>query len=494
MTPLPKHPRLYEINTRVWLREQRLKSPADVPDKILDFWASKFDGVWFMGVWMPSVKGRQLAQSHAGLAAELRAFLPDLTPEDIVSSPYAVREYKVSPVLGGDAALATLRRRMHDRGLRLMLDLVPNHVARDHPWVSAHPEWFVQGTKSDLDREPQNYFKTKTKAGMSVLAHGKDPYFDGWSDTVQINIFSPAMRASMKDLLMKLAGVCDGVRCDMAMLLLNRIFKRTWQNRVGDPPATEFWQEAISQVKSRHPEFIFLAEVYWDLEWELQKLGFDYTYDKKLYDLLRHDDPDPIRAHLGATPEFQAKSARMIENHDELRSAAVFEGPKAVAAAALTYAVPGMRFFHEGQFEARRAKVPVQLQRRKKETPDPHIAGFYEKLLSALAQDVMKNGSCQMLDSLQAWPGNFSHRRIFAFYWQAGAQSRLAVINFAADPSQPHVQLPVAPGIGPDLRCRDLLSDRFYDRNSEEVRSRGLYLAMPGFDAHLFQLESVQSS
>lgn len=494
MIPLPKHPRLYEINTRVWLREQRLKSLADVPDKILEFWASNFDGVWLMGVWMPSVKGRQVAESHAGLAAEMRALLPDLTPEDVVSSPYAVREYKVSPVLGGDAALAALRRRMQDRGLRLMLDLVPNHVARDHPWVSAHPEWFVQGTKSDLDREPQNYFRAKTKTGMSILAHGKDPYFDGWSDTVQINIFSPAMRGAMKDLLMKLAGVCDGVRCDMAMLLLNRIFKQTWRNKAGDPPPAEFWREAISEVKCRHPEFIFLAEVYWDLEGELQELGFDYTYDKKLYDLLRLDDPAPVRAHLCAAPEFQAGSARMIENHDELRAAAVFEWPKSVAAAVLTYCVPGLRFFHEGQFEGRRAKVSVQLRRRKKETPDARAGIFYKNILSALSADVMKNGNWQMLESLQAWPGNFSHQRLFAFWWQAGPQTRLAVVNFAADPSQAYVRVPVAPGIGSDVRFRDLLSDRFYDRNSDEVRSRGLYLAMPGFDAHLFQIEPAKSS
>lgn len=488
---LPRNPLLYQINTRVWLREQGWKSMVDVPDSILDGWAERFDILWLMGVWMPSVKGRQLAQSSSGLAEEMRKALPDVTPEDVVSSPYAVRDYRVSPLLGGDRALAALRERLHRRGIRLMLDLVPNHVARDHPWVLAHPERFVQGTPSDHSRTPQNYYKAKTDDGMKIFAHGKDPYFDGWSDTVQINIFSARMRKSMIDLLLALGRVCDGVRCDMAMLLLNSVFKNTWKNKAGEIPSTEFWQDAISAVKSRYPGFVFLAESYWDMEDQLQQLGFDFTYDKKLYDRLRLADAEPIRLHLCADPAFHSRSARMIENHDELRAAAVFEGPKGRAAALLSYALPGMRFFHEGQFEGRRVKVPVQLCRRVPEPPDQGISLFYEQLLKTLSTDVLKNGSWQMLDSLPAWDGNFSHVRIFAFWWQKGGETRMAVVNFASDPSQAYVRVPLPRDAGENIRFKDLFSSRFYDRNSDEVRNRGMYLAMPGFDIHLFQVVPV---
>lgn len=492
--PLPAHPRLYEINTRVWMREMKYASLRDIPDSVLDVWASNFDIVWLMGVWIPSPKGRQVAQSLPGLMAEMKRSLPDMAPEDVVSSPYSIMDYRISPLLGGDAALADLRTRLRRRGLKLMLDLVPNHVARDHLWVSAYPDRFVQGAKSDLDRAPQNFFRTKTKSGMTILAHGKDPYFDGWSDTVQINIFSPQMRKAMTNLILKLAEVCDGVRCDMAMLILNRIFKQTWQNRVGEPPAAEFWQEAIAEVKSRFPEFIFLAEVYWDLEWELQKLGFDYTYDKKLYDLLHRLDADPIRGHLTAGPEFQSRSARMIENHDEKRAAEVFEDPKHAAAAVLTYTVPGMRFFHEGQFEGRKVKVTVQLRRRRIEAPIPWISAFYEKLLTALSGEVMKNGEWWMLDARSAWEGNNSHTRLFTSWWRLGDEARLAVVNFSADASQAYVRVPLPLSVGPTARFRDLLSERSYDRAAAEVRDRGLYLALPGFDAHLFQVEPAVRS
>ncbi|OGH59098.1 MAG: hypothetical protein A3G34_02100 [Candidatus Lindowbacteria bacterium RIFCSPLOWO2_12_FULL_62_27] len=488
MSTLPRHPRLYEINTRVWLRENRWKTLADVPDPVVDAWAGRFDIVWLMGVWWPSVKGRQLAQTHQGLAAEFRAALPDVTPEDVVSSPYAVKDYLVSPALGGDDALADLRRRMKQRGLRLMVDLVPNHVARDHPWVSSHPDRFVSGTASDLAREPQNFFKVKTSAGMKILAHGRDPYFDGWQDTVQINIFSAPMRKAMTQLLLKLAACSDGVRCDMAMLLLNQVFKNTWKNKVSDIPPTEFWSDAVSAVKAKFPDFIFLAEAYWDMEAELQGLGFDFTYDKKLYDLLRKGEASHIRQHLKAAAAYQSRSARMIENHDELRAAAVFEGDRARAAALLTFGAPGMRFFHEGQFDGRRIKVPVQLRRRREESADRPTQEFYGRLVAELSADSLKNGEGRMLESLQTWNENSSHQRIFAFWWQDGDRGRLAVVNYAPDPSQAYVKIPLPASSGRSARFKDMLSDRSYDRNVEEVRTRGMYFAMTGYDVHLFEV------
>lgn len=472
----------------MWLREHGWKSLADVPPAVLDEWVERFDIIWLMGVWMPSMKGRRLAQNHSGLAQEIREALPDVAPEDVVSSPYAVMDYTVSSTLGGDAALAQFRKRLHDRGLRLMLDLVPNHVALDHPWVSAHPDLFVQGTAADMALQPKNYFRAKTAKGMKIFAHGRDPYFDGWQDTVQVNIFSPQMRAAMTELLMTLGSMCDGLRCDMSMLLINRIFKKTWNNKVVDAPETEFWPEAVSAVKKRYPGFIFLAEVYWDLEWEMQHLGFDFTYDKKLYDLLRDNLPLPVRLHLKAAPEFQARSARMIENHDEKRAAFVFSPPRTRTAAIITYSVPGLRFFHEGQFEGRRVKVPVQLRRRQNETLDPGLSAFYEKFLSVLSEEVLRNGNWQMLDCVQAWQNNFSHGRMFAFWWQLGPECRMAVVNDAADPSQCHVPIPSSAPNAVTLRFKDILSDRVYDRDRADVQGKGMYFDMGGYDAHFFRV------
>ena len=78
-----------------------------------------------------------------------------------------------------------------------MLDFVPNHMGLDHPWVEEHPEYFVQGTELDLARAPQNYTWVKRKRGDLLLAYGRDPYFSGWPDTLQLNYANPATQEAM---------------------------------------------------------------------------------------------------------------------------------------------------------------------------------------------------------------------------------------------------------------------------------------------------------
>jgi glycosidase len=118
--------------------------------------------------------------------------------------------------MGGDAALGRLRERLRERGLQLMLDFVPNHTGLDHPWVEDHSEYYISGTESDLAHTPKNYTQVKRRCGYSILAYGRDPYFPGWPDTLQLNYGNPATQEAMIAELMKIAGQCDGVRCDMA--------------------------------------------------------------------------------------------------------------------------------------------------------------------------------------------------------------------------------------------------------------------------------------
>ena len=202
----------------------------------------------------------------------------------------------------------------------MMLDFVPNHIAPDHPWVFEHPDYLIQGNSEDLLSPPDEFFKV----GDKIFAHGRDPYFPPWTDTLQLNVFSSELRQAVIETLRHIADQCDGVRCDMAMLLITRIFQQTWGQRAGDRPKTEFWYEVIQAVREIHPNFVFMAEAYWDLEWELQQLGFDYCYDKRLYDRLIHDNAEEILSHQLADLTYQDKLVRFIENHDEPRAAAAF--------------------------------------------------------------------------------------------------------------------------------------------------------------------------
>ena len=177
MSLWPKRPLIYEINTWVWLdelsrREGRSLSLASSPDAYWNQIASLgFDAVWLMGVWERSPEGIRVSMANDGLLTDFRRALPDFTDQDNVGSPYCVRRYTVDAHLGGPEALSVVRRKLADRGLSLLLDFVPNHVAPDHPWVTTHPEYFIQGGDEDLRRDPASF----VAAGGKVLACGRDP-------------------------------------------------------------------------------------------------------------------------------------------------------------------------------------------------------------------------------------------------------------------------------------------------------------------------------
>src|SRR5215831_12410660 len=367
----PLYPSLYQVNTRVWLTELSRQlghaaSMDDIPDAELDRLAEMgFDWLWFLSVWQTGPASQRVSRTNDEWRKQFQETLPDLRDEDIPGSGFAITGYRVHKSLGGDGALTRLRERLHKRGLRLMLDFVANHTGLDHPWVEEHPEYYIRGTESDFARSPMNYTGVKRKRGDLLLAHGRDPYYPGWPDTLQLNYGNPATQEAMIGELMKIAGKCDGVRCDMAMLVLPEVFERTW-----GIPAELFWPKATERVRKQYPDFLFMAEVYWDLEWTLQQHGFDYTYDKRLYDRLREDHAGPVREHLQADLDYQNKMARFLENHDEPRAAATFAPGMHEAAAIITFLSPGLRFFHQGQFEGRRKRISPHLVRAPKEPTD----------------------------------------------------------------------------------------------------------------------------
>jgi glycosidase len=277
------YPSLCQINTRVWFNQlsHKIGRPAtldDISDTDIRTIANLgFDWVYLLSVWQTGEAGRKVSRANPQWLPEYRELLPDLQEEDICGSGFAITSYSLSSKLGEPEALSRLRDRLHRHGLKLMLDFVPNHTALDHPWAQEHPEYYVSGAEDQLVQQPQNYIKVDSLQGLTILAYGRDPYFDGWPDTLQLNYGNPALQIAMSEELLKISQWCDGLRCDMAMLVLPEIFHRTWG--ITTEP---FWDKAIQKVRELYPDFIFMAEVYWDLEWTLQQHGFDYTYDKRL--------------------------------------------------------------------------------------------------------------------------------------------------------------------------------------------------------------------
>jgi len=496
----PRYPALYQMNTRVRLHELgvALGRPAtleDVSDAELDHLAADgFDWVWLLGIWQTGEAGRQVSLHQPEWQAEYRELLPDFTGDDVCGSPFAIRDYVVNREFGGPRALERLRKRLADRRVKLMLDFVPNHTALDHPWVREHPEFYVHGSDADLEREPTNYIRVDTCAGPRVLAHGRDPYFPGWPDTLQVNYRHLGFREAMLGVLDRIAAECDGVRCDMAMLVLPDVIERTWGDRArpadGSPPVDDpFWPAAIARVRKRLPGFVFMAEAYWDLEWALQRQGFDYTYDKGLYDRLRAQDGAAVRGHLLADLEYQRRSARFLENHDEPRAAAVFPPAVHRAAATLGLLVPGLRFIHDGQRSGRRLRVSNHLRRRAAEPVDQELKSYYDRLLACMRLPEVRDGDWRLADARPAWEGNPTWEHFVAFSWAGAGRKLLVVANYGPTQGQCYIRLPDEDLTGRRIFLRDLMNPiATYERDGGDLTRRGLYLDLPAWGYHVFEV------
>ena len=378
--------------------------------------------------------------------------------------------------------MANLLTRLHERGLRLMLDFIPNHTARDHPWLTLHPDFYIQGTEDDLLSQPFNY--GTAPHGDHIFAFGRDPYFPGWSDTFQLNYGNPQLQSAMHNELGNVAALCDGVRCDMAMLVLPEVFFHTWGVKT-EP----FWPQAIQNIRAKDPDFLFLAEVYWDLEATLQEQGFDFTYDKHLYDRLHAQLARPVREHLFANLDFQNKSARFMENHDEPRAMMTFPLQVHQAAALITYLTPGMRFFHQGQLSGSKARIPMQLCRAPAEADDPKILNYYLRLLDILKLPILRAGEWRLLECHPAWQSNWTWDSYLAFTWEdENNEHILVIVNYAPHQSQCYVRLPWQGLSGKQVCFRDIFGEAVYLRSWDDISQVGLYLDLPAWGFHVFEV------
>jgi glycosidase len=558
-----KNPRLYEIPALVWLNDlaRRFSRPlvlGSVPESVWDELAAPhrgpersrgadgWDFIWLMGVWerSPASAAQMLADDAARKTFD--EALPGWTPEQVLGSPYAVRRYEPDARVGTWEDLDRARAALNKRGIGLMLDFVGNHTALDHPWTREHPEYFIQGSEEDLRRDPSGYFAVETATGQrAILAHGRDPYFPPWPDVAQLDYFSEDMRAAQIAQLAKIAAHCDGLRCDMAMLSLNDVFARTWAAHLADrqPPSEEFWARAIPAL----PRIVWLAEVYWGLEPRLLQMGFQFAYDKSLYDLLRAasaanetNGPSPaaeIAHHLRAPEETQGRMAHFLENHDEARAAAVFGAPNLrgadsgepcpgesdggeagsgkkhlAAAAALIATLPGMRFFHYGQLDGRTIHLPIALAAQSpdtspaataietaikasdKDTAIAAIRAFYRNLLAITASPAFHEGAFQLLEVTSDTDASFEN--LTAYQFSLGDDCRVVIANPGGSPAQGRVHFPVgsptsiAPTIeaGRQYLFSDELNGPHYLRDGVEIVSQGLYVRLDPFQAHIFRV------
>lgn len=375
--------RIYEIHTRA-----KYASFEQITDTELSRIAVLgFDAIWLMGVW-------QISKGATSISKIVSA--------DFEGSPYAIPNYKINPNLGGLKSFEALVNRAHAVNLRVIVDFVSNHLSLDSPLIRKHPEYFIRSNPMVRHQNTGDYFLHKSG---EVIAFGRDPFFPPWHDTAQLDYTSSGLRKRMIKVLKEISEIADGVRCDMAMLVLRDHIRQQWfplapAGWFDKRMPREFWYEAINEVKATKPDFVFIAESYWDKESELLELGFNLAYEKTLYDALVARDAAGVMARLSRSPFAMQRSLTFIENHDEQRAASVFDDDFNLAAAALILALPGSTLIYDGQMEGRKEKLPVQrLRPLTEEVDDLKLKAAYEQLLTATKGEVFARGDFQLFDT-----------------------------------------------------------------------------------------------
>ena len=487
----PKYPSLYQISTRPFLYQlsqeygQTLTSLRDIPDKVFtDFKNKNFDYVWFMGVWQVGEYGIKHDRESESLVNGYKQILPDYTSEDAIGCPYSITDYVCNKELcpNGDEDLLWLKQKLNSLGIRLILDFIPNHFSLDSVLIDENKDYFIQAPKgSSPPYDSSRYF-------TNGIAYGNMQWSSAWTDVAQLNYYNEDTRTMMKKKLLKIAEYADGVRCDMAYIMLNDYFYGTWKTELDSygwtKPSEEFWLSAIKEVKNSYPDIIFLAEVYGDVYKDLINLGFDYTYDKELLDRFKTGNMDNIRDWIYNTNSYSSHLCRFIENHDDNRATEMFGYyiKRTDITALATYTLPGMKFYFQDQWYAYKNKLDVHLRRSYNENKSDEAIEFYNKFLPIVNQEIFRNGDYTVI-----YPEGDSNWRLICITWKNNdtGEKLLVVVNYTDASGWGLVKLSDISGSG-SIQLKELLSGEVYERNRDEIRSNGLYVGVDAYSSQIF--------
>ena len=357
-------PKLYQIHLRQFMKQNSynntFNSLRQFPIEFLDYLETlDFQYLWLMGIWQLPVNPLQRDFSLQSFLKEKYSQInPNWKQEDIISSVFAIENYTIDQNLGTIEDYLFLKNEANKRGVKIILDFIPNHFGYYSTLTTTNPELFL---KQD-----------------DILQNGKDPNYPAWVDTAQVDYSKELTREFMIKQLIGISELCDGVRIDMAMLMLNSVFERTWGFKINFE--SEFWSEALNIAKNNNKDFITIGECYWDLETQLLDLGFDYVYYKPFLDSLINIPPENPNSEIqnNLNPN---KLVYFLENHDEKRSASIWDLEILKTKIDALIQTSGLQLYYHGQLIGNQSHSPIQLVNVPPENPNSEIQNYYlEKL------------------------------------------------------------------------------------------------------------------
>ena len=505
-------PVIYQIFTRLYGNKTKNNKPNGTLQengsaKMNDITATKLQRISRMGfthVWFTGLIEHATQTDHTafGISKDHPAVV-----KGKAGSPYAIKDYyDIDPDLAVSVPdrmkeFKALLNRTHKAGLKMVIDFVPNHVAR-HYHSDAAPKGVEDlGEKDDTTKgfDPQNNFyylpgqqlrtdfarsaaQTEPYVELPAKATGNDcfnasPSRNDWYETVKLNYgidyqggrathFSPTPSTwkKMTDILLFWAekGV-DAFRCDMAEMV-----------------PTAFWSHAVAAVKKEHPNVLFIGEVYNPAQYrDYLTAGFDYLYDKVgLYDTLRaivcgNASASCITSCWQATDDIKEHMLHFLENHDEQRIASAYfagnaeKAKPALAAGALMS--PGAYMVYAGQeigeagmdaegFSGNDGRTtifdywnPASLQKltapafEKKLTPEEAaLYDYYQKILSLCnsRKAFAQGGFFDLQYANYGRDYGYNCDRQYSFLRHFGREVYLVAVNFAPASVQVGIKIP----------------------------------------------------
>lgn len=466
-------------NSLVWLDqlskkyERHIKTLSDIPDQELDRLAQQgFTVLWLIGLWNRSDISKKIKHWCGNPDAE--------------SSAYSLKEYQIDPSIGGPDALADLKRRAWERGIRLASDMVPNHTGLDAAWLKEHPDWYISSPESpfpsyrfdggDLSNDPEisihleDHYYDRSDAAVvykmydhrndstRYVYHGNDGTSMPWNDTAQLNYLNPELREAIIQTILDVARQFKVIRFDAAMTLAKKHIQRLWfpePGSGGDIPSrstasmsgvdfdaaipTEFWREVVERVAREVPDTLLLAEAFWMMEsYFVRTLGMHRVYNSAFMNMLKMEENhkffDMLAKTLEYDPRILQRFVNFLSNPDEDTAIAQFgKGDKYFGATILMVTLPGLPMFAHAQIEGFEEKYGMEYRRAYwDESPDEALMERHKRQIFPLMKKryLYAGASNFRLFPFMNSAGHRVHS-VFAYTNHSGTERSLILVNNA---------------------------------------------------------------